>query len=167
MEVSPCGKAVHHSDVVPTLVTVGAERRPVSDAQRPDATDALTAVLRQRILVIDGAMGTLIQDHGLGEADYRGSQFADHGHDLRGDSDILSLTQPDIIREIHRRYLQAGADVVCTNSFTASSVSQADYGLQDHCYEVNSSAAALAREAADDVATEDWPRFVALSLIHI
>jgi len=136
----------------------------VSDAQRPDATDALTAVLRERILVIDGAMGTLIQDHGLGEDDYRGGQFADHGHDLRGDSDILSLTQPDIIREIHRRYLQAGADVVCTNSFTASSVSQADYGLQDHCYEINRSAAALAREAADDVATDDWPRFVAGSL---
>ena len=133
-------------------------------AQRPDATEALTSALRERILVIDGAMGTLIQGHQLGEADYRGAPFADHGHDLRGDSDVLSLTQPDIIREIHRRYLDAGADVVCTNSFTASSISQADYGLQDHCYEMNRSAAALAREAADAVATEQRPRFVAGSL---
>src|SRR5688572_23096123 len=109
-------------------------------------------------------MGTLIQGHQLGEADYRGEPFAEHGHDLKGDSDVLALTQPDIVRDIHRAYLDAGADIVCTNTFTASSISQADYGLEDHCYEMNRSAAALAREAADAVATEGRPRFVAGSL---
>ncbi len=131
---------------------------------RPDATEELSAALRARILVIDGAMGTLIQGHQLEESDYRGTTFADHGHDLKGDSDVLALTQPDIIRDIHRAYLDAGADVVCTNTFTASSISQADYGLEDHCYELNRSAAALAREAADAVATEERPRWVAGSL---
>ena len=133
-------------------------------AQRPDATEELSAALRERILVIDGAMGTLIQGHQLEESDYRGTTFPDHGHDLKGDSDVLSLTQPEIIRDIHRAYLDAGADIVCTNTFTASSISQADYGLEDHCYELNRSAAALAREAADAVATDERPRWVAGSL---
>ncbi len=133
-------------------------------AQRPDATQALMAALQQRILVIDGAMGTLIQDHGLEESDYRGTQFADHGHDLKGDSDLLSITRPDLIRDIHRRYLDAGADLVCTNSFTATGISQADYGLQDRCYELNRAAAAVARAAADEAATQDRPRWVAGSL---
>ena len=133
-------------------------------AERPDATDALTRILHERILVIDGAMGTLIQGHGLGEEDYRGAPYAEHGHDLKGDSDILSVTQPDIIREIHARYLEAGADIVCTNTFTATSISQADYGLEDDCYAINRQAAALARAAADAVSTEDHPRFVAGSL---
>ncbi len=137
---------------------------PTEPAQRPDATDALTGALRERILVLDGAMGTLIQSHGLGEADYRGARYADHGHDLQGDSDALSLTQPDIIRDIHRHYLAAGADIVCTNTFTASSISQADYGLQDQCYEMNRAAAALARETADEATTDAWPRWVAGSL---
>ena len=133
-------------------------------AQRSDATAALTTVLQERILVIDGAMGTLVQGHDLEEDDYRGSLFAGHGHDLKGDTDVLSLTRPDIIRDIHRHYLEAGADIVCTNTFTASSISQADYGLQHHCYELNRAAAALARQAADAVATEERPRFVAGSL---
>ncbi|MGH3347213.1 MAG: methionine synthase [Nocardioides sp.] len=120
--------------------------------------------MRERILVVDGAMGTLIQGHQLGEADYRGSAYADHDRDLKGDSDVLSLTQPEIIRDIHRAYLEAGADVVCTNTFTASSISQADYGLQDDCYELNRAAAALAREAADELATALRPRYVAGSL---
>ncbi|HYH33691.1 MAG TPA: homocysteine S-methyltransferase family protein, partial [Nocardioides sp.] len=133
-------------------------------AQRPDATEALTGLLRERILVIDGAMGTLVQGHGLGEADYRGTLLADHDHDLQGDADVLCLTQPDIVRDIHRRYLEAGADIVCTNSFTASSISQADYGLADRCYELNRAAAARAREAVDEVTTPERPRFVAGSL---
>ena len=133
-------------------------------AQRPDATEELSAALRERILVIDGAMGTLIQGHQLGEEDYRGERYADDGHDLRGDSDVLSLTQPDIIRDIHRAYLAAGADIVCTNTFTASSISQADYGLEGECYELNRVAAALAREAADEHATDERPRWVAGSL---
>ncbi|MGZ5399653.1 MAG: homocysteine S-methyltransferase family protein, partial [Nocardioides sp.] len=91
----------------------------IPPAQRPDATDELSTALRERILIIDGAMGTLIQGHQLGESDYRGARFPDHGHDLKGDSDILSLTQPDIIGDIHKAYLDAGADIVCTNTFTA------------------------------------------------
>ncbi len=146
----------------PTPYAVGVNAPPT--VERPDATDALTRILAERILVIDGAMGTLIQGHGLGEDDYRGTPYAEHDHDLKGDSDVLSMTQPDIIREIHRRYLEAGADIVCTNTFTATSISQADYGLQDHCYELNRQAAALAREAADEATTDDRPRFVAGSL---
>ena len=137
---------------------------PSSPDVRPDATAALTAALRERILVIDGAMGTLIQGHELGESDYRGERFAQHGHDLQGDADVLSLTQPDLISDIHRTYLEAGADVIGTNTFTASRISQADYGLQEHCYEINRVAAALARAAADEASTTGRPRWVAGSL---
>ena len=131
---------------------------------RPDATEALQRVLGERILVIDGAMGTLIQGYQLGEDDYRGTAYADHGHDLKGDSDLLSITQPQIVGEIHRRYLEAGADIVCTNTFTATSISQADYGLEDQCYEMNRRAAAAARAAADEASTPERPRWVAGSL---
>ncbi|MBV9832307.1 MAG: methionine synthase, partial [Marmoricola sp.] len=123
----------------------------------------LTRILGERVLVLDGAMGTLIQGHGLGEDDYRGTTYADT-HDLKGDSDVLSVTQPDIIRDIHARYLEAGADIVCTNTFTATSISQADYGLAEHCYEINRQAAVLAREAADAASTPERPRYVAGSL---
>jgi len=136
----------------------------VPDLTRPDATDALTASLRERILVIDGAMGTMIQQHRLDEAQYRGDRFADHPSDLAGDNDLLSLTQPDLIRGIHRAYLGAGADIVCTNTFNATRVSQADYGLEEVCYDLNRAAASLAREAADEVATPELPRYVAGSL---
>ena len=131
---------------------------------RPDATAELTATLADRILVIDGAMGTLIQGHGLGEEDYRGEQFRDHAKDLKGNSDLLSVTQPDVIRQIHATYLDAGADIICTNTFTATSIAQLDYGLQDECYEINRQAAALAREAADAASSPDRPRYVAGSL---
>ena len=130
---------------------------------RPDATDVLTRLLTERILVIDGAMGTMIQGHGLGEADYRGERFADWDSDVRGNSDLLSLTQPDIIRSIHREYLEAGADVVATNTFSAQRISQADYGMEDLAYELNLESARLARQAADAVTEADpsRPRFVA------
>lgn len=130
---------------------------------RPDATEALTRLLTERILVIDGAMGTMIQGHGLGEADYRGERFADWDSDVRGNSDLLSLTQPDIIRSIHREYLEAGADVVATNTFSAQRISQADYGMEDLAYELNLQSARLARQAADAVTQDDptRPRFVA------
>jgi 5-methyltetrahydrofolate--homocysteine methyltransferase len=137
---------------------------PPTDAVRPDATEELASVLRERILVMDGAMGTVIQSHGLDEVDYRGERYAGHGHDLKGDSDILSVTRPDVISDIHRTYLAAGADIVCTNTFTASSISQLDYGLQDDCYEINRAAAALARTAADEASTPDRPRYVAGSI---
>ncbi|MGA8996116.1 MAG: methionine synthase [Nocardioidaceae bacterium] len=133
-----------------------------SPSLRPDATAALTAALRQRILVMDGAMGTMIQRHALDEAGYRGERFADWDHDLRGNSDLLSLSQPDIIRDIHRAYLEAGADLVETNTFNAQRISQADYGTQELAYELNVASARLAREACDAMTdlTPDRPRWV-------
>ncbi len=132
---------------------------------RPDATDALTALLRERVLVLDGAMGTMIQRHGLSEADYRGERFADWPSDLKGNNDLLVLSQPDIIRGIHREYLDAGADLVETNTFNAQRISMADYGMEDLALEMNVAAAGLAREAADAAETADGrPRFVAGAL---
>ncbi|MGB3741610.1 MAG: homocysteine S-methyltransferase family protein, partial [Castellaniella sp.] len=121
-------------------------------------------LLAQRIVVLDGAMGTMIQRYKLDEADFRGTRFKDHDHDLKGDNDLLSLTRPDVIREIHQAYLEAGADVVETNTFGATRVAQGDYGLLDIAYDLNLAAARLAREACDAVATPDRPRFVAGSL---
>jgi len=136
----------------------------VSESHRPDATEALSAALRERILVIDGAMGTLIQGHQPGEREFRGERFAEWDRDVKGNSDLLNLTQPDIIREIHHQYLAAGADILETNTFTATSIAQADYGMQDLAYEINRAGAELARQAADEVSTPDHPRFVAGSL---
>ena len=121
----------------------------------------LEGLLQERILVLDGAMGTMLQRHRLTEEDYRGARFADHPRDLRGDSDLLCLTQPAIVREIHAAYLEAGADVVSTNSFTATRIAQADYGLSDVAREINEAAARLAREAADEAEARDGrPRYV-------
>src|SRR4029079_1951324 len=131
---------------------------------RPDATEELADLLRERILVLDGAMGTMIQGHRLDEAAYRGERFASYAGDLMGDNDLLSLSNPDVIRSIHHAYLDAGADIICTNTFNGTRISQADYGLEDLSYEMNLAAAALAREAVDEVATADRPRFVAGSL---
>ena len=130
---------------------------------RPDASEELGRLLRERILVIDGAMGTMIQGHGLDEADYRGERFQDWPSDVRGNSDLLSLTQPDIIRSIHLDYYAAGADIVATNTFSAQHISQADYGLEDLAYELNYTSARLAREAADAAEEADpaRPRWVA------
>ncbi|HET6168429.1 MAG TPA: methionine synthase [Marmoricola sp.] len=131
---------------------------------RPDATAELTALLRERILVIDGAMGTMIQRHSPGEAEYRGERFADWPRDVRGNSDLLVLTQPDMIRGIHEEYLRAGADLVETNTFSATTIAQADFGMEELAYELNYAGARLAREAADAVATPDRPRYVAGAL---
>ena len=128
---------------------------------RPDATEALGELLRARVLVLDGAMGTMIQQHGLDEAGYRGERFADWPRDVRGNSDLLVLTQPEIIQAIHREYLAAGADLIVTNTFNAQAISQADYGMETLAYELNYEAARLARCAADEVATADRPRYVA------
>ncbi len=130
--------------------------------RRPDATDALTAALRERVLVLDGAMGTMIQSHGLSEADYRGERFADHASDLQGNNDLLSLTQPGIIGDIHTAYLEAGADLIETNTFNAQRISLADYGMEDLAYEMNVAAASLARTAADAAITltPQRPRWV-------
>nr|WP_308189426.1 methionine synthase [Nocardioides furvisabuli] len=131
---------------------------------RPDATDALTAILSERIMVLDGAMGTAIQRDRPDEAGYRGERFADHPSDLVGNNDLLTITQPHIIRTIHEEYLRAGADIIETNTFNANAVSLADYGLEDLAYELNLESARLARAAADAVATDDRPRWVAGAL---
>nr|WP_224273759.1 methionine synthase [Nocardioides lacusdianchii] len=131
---------------------------------RPDATDALTAILSERIMVLDGAMGTAIQRDRPDEAGYRGERFANHPSDLVGNNDLLSITQPHIIRTIHEEYLRAGADIIETNTFNANAVSLADYGLEDLAYELNLESARLARAAADAVATDDRPRWVAGAL---
>ncbi|MEP7181364.1 MAG: homocysteine S-methyltransferase family protein [Betaproteobacteria bacterium] len=135
-------------------------------ALRPDATAQLTKLLSERILVLDGAMGTMIQGYRLGEADYRGACLAGHAHDLKGDNDVLALTKPDVIRAIHDAYLAAGADIVESNTFNATSIAQADYGLERRVHEINRSAAAIARECADawTKRTPDKPRFVAGAL---
>jgi 5-methyltetrahydrofolate--homocysteine methyltransferase len=125
---------------------------------------ALPAILQQRIVIIDGAMGTMIQRHRLSEADFRGARFADHAKDLKGNNDLLVLTRPDLVRSIHAQYLDAGADIVETNTFGASSIAQEDYGLAHLAREMNTAAARLAREACDAVASAERPRFVAGAL---
>jgi 5-methyltetrahydrofolate--homocysteine methyltransferase len=131
---------------------------------RPDATEPLTAALRERILVIDGAMGTAIQRDRPSEAGYRGERFADWPSDLQGNNDLLTLTQPVIIAGIHREYLEAGADIIETNTFNATAISLADYGMEDLAFELNLEAARLARQVADEVSTADRPRYVAGAL---
>ena len=105
--------------------------------------------MEQRILLLDGAMGTMIQGHRLDEAGYRGACLASHDHDVKGDNDVLVLTQPDIVRAIHDAYFEAGADIVSSNTFNATSIAQADYGLAGRAREINAAAARLARECAD------------------
>jgi 5-methyltetrahydrofolate--homocysteine methyltransferase len=120
--------------------------------------------LQRRILILDGAMGTMIQRYKLDEQAYRGSRFAAHPRDLKGAADVLSLTQPQVIEEIHRAYLEAGADIIETNTFNAQAISMADYGLEAQVYEMNVAAAQLARRAADTFSTAEQPRFVAGSI---
>jgi 5-methyltetrahydrofolate--homocysteine methyltransferase len=121
----------------------------------------LHQALKQRILLLDGAMGTMIQRHKLDEAAYRGERFADWHSDLKGNNDLLAITQPDIIRSIHEEYLKAGADIIETNTFNSTRVAMADYDMQDISYELNVAATALARQAADKLSTADKPRYVA------
>ena len=130
---------------------------------RQERIAALHAQAAQRILIIDGAMGTMIQRHKLGEADYRDNRFANHHKDVKGNNDLLVLTQPQIIADIHEQYLAAGADIIETNTFNAQRISQADYGMEELSYELNVAAARIAREAADKWTekTPDRPRFVA------
>jgi 5-methyltetrahydrofolate--homocysteine methyltransferase len=127
---------------------------------------ALQDALSKRVLILDGAMGTMIQRHKLTEADFRGERFIDHPKDLRGNSDLLVLTRPDVIAAVHRQYLEAGADIIETNTFTSTSIAQADYGLESLAYELNLAGARLARAAVDEwkARTPDRPRFVAGSL---
>ncbi|MGV0992419.1 MAG: methionine synthase [Mycobacterium sp.] len=131
---------------------------------RPDCSGELTATLRERIMVIDGAMGTAIQRDRPDEAGYRGDRFKDWPSDLVGNNDLLTITQPQIIEGIHLEYLQAGADILETNTFNSNSVSLADYGMEDLSYELNYAGAALARAACDEFSTPDKPRYVAGAL---
>jgi 5-methyltetrahydrofolate--homocysteine methyltransferase len=135
-------------------------------AQRSARIKALYAAIKERILILDGGMGTLIQSHKLKENDYRGERFADFHQDLAGNNDLLSLTQPALIKQMHLDYFQAGADIVETNTFNSTRISQADYRLEDIVFELNEESARLAREAADEMTalTPDKPRFVAGTL---
>ncbi|AUX24784.1 methionine synthase [Sorangium cellulosum] len=135
----------------------------MNGSERPARIEEL---LDTRILCLDGAMGTMIQRYRLGEADYRGERFRDHAIDLKGNSDLLVLTRPDVIAEIHGAYLEAGADIIETNTFTGTSIAQADYRLEPLAYEINLTAAQIARRAADawTARTPDRPRFVAGSM---
>jgi len=125
---------------------------PQKEQPENDTGSRLRALLAERILFLDGAMGTMIQSHGLDEADYRGERFADWASDLKGNNDLLSITQPDIIRDIHSAYLDAGADIIETNTFNATRVAMADYGMEELAREINLEGARLAREAADAAA---------------
>ncbi len=125
---------------------------------------ALPSLLQQRIVIIDGAMGTMIQQWKLTEADYRATRFADHPSDLKGNNELLQLTRPDVIESIHNQYLAAGADLIETNTFGATSVAQEDYGLASVAREMNVEAARIAVRAARAHATPDRPRFVAGAL---
>jgi len=147
----------------PTPDTLG--RRSLGEGgRRPSPVrEVLDRLLRARVVVLDGAMGTMIQRHGLEEADYRGDRFVDHPRDLKGDNDLLSITKPEVIHGIHHQYLEAGADIIETNTFNGTAVAQADYGLEPLVYELNVAAARLAKRAAAEWSTKtpDRPRFVA------
>ena len=136
------------------------------DARRVQRTERLPDLLRERILILDGAMGTMIQTYELDEAAFRGERFVAHPSDLRGANDLLVLTRPDVIEDIHSAYLSAGADVISTNTFNANAVSMADYGLEAITGEMNLVAARIARRAADaaEAADPGRPRFVAGAL---
>ncbi len=128
--------------------------------------EQLRDILKERILVLDGAMGTMIQRYRLTEEDFRGEKFKDHPHDLMGNNDLLSLTRPEIIKEIHKAYLEAGADLIETNTFSGTAIAQADYKTGHLAYDINFAAAKIAKEAAEEYSQKDpsKPRFVAGAL---
>ena len=124
----------------------------------------LDDIIKERILILDGAMGTKIQTYGLTEEDFRGDRFAHFSGQMKGNNDVLSLTRPDVIADIHRLYLEAGADIIATNTFSSQRISQADYHLENEAYEIAFEGARIARQVADQFSTEDKPRFVAGSM---
>ena len=130
---------------------------------QPDLTDRLSSICAERIMILDGAMGTMIQAKGLTENDFRGDRFARHDKDLTGNNDVLNLTQPGLITAIHEMYLEAGADIIETNTFNSTSISQSDYGLQPCAFDLNFAGAVCAKQAAARAALADphKPRFVA------
>ena len=167
----------HNEQEVEEALRVSEELRVKSEEfaaakSSPDGTAVANSSLftlhssLKKILVLDGAMGTMIQQYGLCEEDFRGEQFAGHPTDLKGCNDLLSMTRPDVIGDIHRRYLEAGADIIETNTFNAQRISMADYGLEAHCRDINLAAARLARELADEFTHSNpaKPRYVAGSI---
>ena len=124
----------------------------------------LRDIIQERILILDGAMGTKIQTYGLTEEDFRGDRFAQFTGQMKGNNDVLSLTRPDVIADIHRQYLEAGADIIATNTFSSQRISQADYHLEEESYEIAFEGAKIARKVADEFSTEEKPRFVAGSM---
>jgi 5-methyltetrahydrofolate--homocysteine methyltransferase len=130
-------------------------------SSRADRIKALASAARERILVLDGSWGVMIQRRKFTEAEFRGERFADHRLPLKGDNDLLCLTRPEFVTELHDAYFEAGADIAETNTFNATTISQADYGLEDAAADINFAAAVLARESADRWTTADKPRFVA------
>ncbi|NVK17296.1 MAG: homocysteine S-methyltransferase family protein [Methylocystaceae bacterium] len=130
---------------------------------REDRLAYLEAESKKRIIILDGAMGTMIQRYNLTEEDYRGERFADWPQDVKGNNDLLSLTKPEVIKEIHKEYLEAGADILGTNTFSSTTIAQADYAMEDLAYEMNVESARIAREVADEMTaiTPDRPRLVA------
>jgi 5-methyltetrahydrofolate--homocysteine methyltransferase len=128
--------------------------------------EQLEEILRKRILIIDGAMGTMIQRYKLEEKDFRNDALKDHKHSLKGNNDLLSITRPDVILAIHKEYLEVGSDIIETNTFSGTTIAQADYGLEHLVYDINYYSAKIAREAADEYTAKnpDKPRFVAGSM---
>ncbi len=152
------------------MATTSSERIPVDLSQFPSQevatyrAAALHEAAAQRILVLDGAMGTMIQRHRLEEDEFRGNSLTNHDRPLKGNNDLLSITQPEVIRSIHIAYLEAGADIVETNTFSSTTIAQGDYGLEHLAFEMNRASASIAREAADALSTHDRMRFVAGAL---
>ncbi|MEM7162447.1 MAG: homocysteine S-methyltransferase family protein [Bacteroidota bacterium] len=126
--------------------------------------NTIKEALEKRILILDGAMGTMIQEHSLSEEDFRGDRFQDHSHPLKGNNDILCITKPEIIEEIHLKFLEAGADIIETNTFSGTSVAQADYAMEEIVYELNKKAAEIAKRAAEKKSSPEKPRWVAGAL---
>jgi 5-methyltetrahydrofolate--homocysteine methyltransferase len=128
--------------------------------------DTLRTIMSQRIMILDGGMGTQIQARGLTADDYRGEEFKDHPHELAGNNDFLVLTRPDVILDIHRNYLESGADIIETNTFSGTTIAQADYGCEKYVYRMNKVAAQLAKQACVEYTAKDpsKPRFVAGSI---
>ena len=156
------GEAIEQARSARTSAQTLAQRGRLVTAQ-PDCSEELRGLLAQRILILDGAMGTMIQQHTLGEADYRGTRFKDHHKDLKGNNDLLVLTRPDVVGGIHRDYLAAGADIIETCTFNATRVSQTDYELEDLAYELNVAGARLVRQLCDEFTAQNpaKPRFCA------
>ena len=158
---------LHPATMSDDSITEDVEREVaaiISRVESPIPTDITASIPTDRLLVLDGAMGTMIQQYCLDEEAFRGARFANHSTDLKGCNDVLNITAPFIIRDIHRKYLTAGADVIETNTFNAQRISLKDYGLADHVRDINLAAAKLARQCADDFSSSGKPRFVAGSI---